>query len=433
MPALASHRKPRSRTRTNTPAVGFTTAAIAGVSLLSAQNATAGPKPTVEEVQKKIDDLYRQAGSSTREYNRAKEPTEQRRRTAARALDGAAQRTEESGESRRALGGHTPARYPTGDAARTAALLLADGPRPHADQTHQTHQTHQTDLAGLTHQTGGLADQTDQTDQWGPTEQRDRLTGQQRSAVTAYETQRAESAGQRSRATGGLDAHADATDATDPQESLRARKQAVQRKLAQAKELLSQLTAEERARLAELERQKEQQARRKAEARAEAAAMAGTEAEAGRQLRERGGQAREAAGRSADAAGAGGGSGSGTAGGTYAAKAERVLSFARAQIGKPYVRGATGPSSYDGSGLTQAAWRAAGVDLPRTTWDQVQSGQSVATAELLPGDLVFFYEDISHVGIYAGDGMMIHAPEPGANVREESIYYIPVHGSVRPA
>ncbi|MEV4919728.1 NlpC/P60 family protein [Streptomyces tirandamycinicus] len=427
MPALASHRKPRSRTRTNTPAVGFTTAAIAGVSLLSAQNATAGPKPTVEEVQKKIDDLYRQAGSSTREYNRAKEPTEQRRRTAGRALDGAAQRTEESGESRRALGGHTPARYPTGDAAPTAALLLADGPRPHADQTHQS------DLAGLTHQTGGLADQTDQ---WGPTEQRDRLTGQQRSAVTEYETQRAESAGQRSRATGGLDAHADATDATDatdPQESLRARKQAVQRKLAQAKELLSQLTAEERARLAELERQKEEQARRKAEARAEGEAMAGTAAEAGRQLRERGGQAREAAGRGADAAGAGGGTGSGTAGGTYAAKAERVLSFARAQIGKPYVRGATGPSSYDGSGLTQAAWRAAGVDLPRTTWDQVQSGQSVATAELLPGDLVFFYEDISHVGIYAGDGMMIHAPEPGANVREESIYYIPVHGSVRPA
>lgn len=49
------------------------------------------------------------------------------------------------------------------------------------------------------------------------------------------------------------------------------------------------------------------------------------------------------------------------------------------------------------------------------------------------GDLVFFYDDISHVGIYKGDGMMIHAPKPGANVREESIYYMPIYGSVRPA
>ncbi|MEU3072499.1 C40 family peptidase, partial [Streptomyces laurentii] len=103
------------------------------------------------------------------------------------------------------------------------------------------------------------------------------------------------------------------------------------------------------------------------------------------------------------------------------------------QIGKPYVWGATGPSSYDCSGLTQAAWRAAGVTLPRTTWDQVKVGTRVATADLQPGDLVFFYDDISHVGIYIGGGKMIHAPKPGAYVREESIYYMPIYGSVRPA
>lgn len=102
-------------------------------------------------------------------------------------------------------------------------------------------------------------------------------------------------------------------------------------------------------------------------------------------------------------------------------------------MGKPYVWGATGPASYDCSGLTQAAWKAAGVDIPRTTWDQVKIGTRVATADLRPGDLVFFYDDISHVGIYKGDGMMIHAPKPGANVREESIYYMPIYGSVRPA
>lgn len=390
MPALASHRKPRSRTRTNTPAVGFTTAAIAGVSLLSAQNATADPKPSIEEVQKKVDDLYRQAGSSTQEYNKAKESTEQQRRTVDRALDEAAERTEALNESRRALGSYAAAQYRTGAVTPTAALLFADNPQSYADQTQLM----------------------------------DRLTEQQRSAIADYETQRAEAAEQRAQATKSLET------LTDSQESLRARKQAVQKKLAEARELLSQLTAEERARLAELERKKEEEARRKAEARAKAEA----EAEAERQRQERERQAQEQTGTGTETgAGAGTGSGSGTAGGTYAAKAEKVLSFARAQIGKPYVWGATGPSSYDCSGLTQAAWRAAGVDLPRTTWDQVKAGQSVATADLLPGDLVFFYDDISHVGIYIGDGKMIHAPKPGANVREESIYYMPIHSSVRPA
>ncbi|WP_432076444.1 NlpC/P60 family protein [Streptomyces wuyuanensis] len=388
MPALASHRKPRSRTRTNTPAVGLTTAAIAGVSLLSAQNATADPKPSIEEVQKKVDDLYRQAGSSTQEYNKAKESTEQQRRKVDRALDEAAERTEALNESRRALGSYAAAQYRTGAVTPTAALLFADNPQSYADQTQLM----------------------------------DRLTEQQRSAVADYETQRAEAAEQRAKATESLEK------LTDSQDSLRARKQAVQKKLAEARELLSQLTAEERARLAELERKKEEEARRKAEARAKAEA----EAEAERRLQERERQAQEQTGTGTDT-GAGTGSGSGTAGGTYAAKAEKVLSFARAQIGKPYVWGATGPSSFDCSGLTQAAWRAAGVDLPRTTWDQVKAGQSVATADLLPGDLVFFYDDISHVGIYIGDGKMIHAPKPGANVREESIYYMPIHGGVRPA
>lgn len=76
MPALASHRKPRTRVRSTTPAVGLTTAALAGVTLLSTQSATAAPaspKPSIEDVQKKVDDLYRQAGTATQQYNQAKE------------------------------------------------------------------------------------------------------------------------------------------------------------------------------------------------------------------------------------------------------------------------------------------------------------------------------------------------------------------------
>jgi cell wall-associated NlpC family hydrolase len=103
-------------------------------------------------------------------------------------------------------------------------------------------------------------------------------------------------------------------------------------------------------------------------------------------------------------------------------EAQKALAFARAQIGKPYVWGAAGPGSYDSSGLTQAAWKAAGVALPRAVRDQAGAGRRVPLSEALPGDLVFFHGETGHVGVYAGDGMMIHAPRPGAQVREESVF-----------
>ncbi|WP_445279069.1 C40 family peptidase [Streptomyces sp. DSM 118148] len=117
-------------------------------------------------------------------------------------------------------------------------------------------------------------------------------------------------------------------------------------------------------------------------------------------------------------------------------KAEKAIAFARAQIGKPYVAGASGPGSYDCSGLTQAAWRAAGVTLPRAARDQAAMGTTVPLAEARPGDLVFFGDDSSHAGLLTGDGTMIHAPRPGAYVREEPVHLAGepvVHRVVRPA
>jgi cell wall-associated NlpC family hydrolase len=131
--------------------------------------------------------------------------------------------------------------------------------------------------------------------------------------------------------------------------------------------------------------------------------------------------------------GTGTGTGGGAADGSYAAGADRVIAFAEAQIGKPYVWGAAGPHSYDCSGLTRAAWLSAGVSLPRTTYDQADAGTRIARADMRPGDLVFFYDDISHVGVYAGGGQMIHAPKPGAEVRYESVDHMPFHSAVRPA
>ncbi|MFC9128702.1 NlpC/P60 family protein [Streptomyces sp. NPDC057099] len=117
-------------------------------------------------------------------------------------------------------------------------------------------------------------------------------------------------------------------------------------------------------------------------------------------------------------------------------RAERVIDFARAQTGRPCVWGAVGPGSYDAPGLTQAAWKAAGVMLPRTTQAQWGAGTQVSLADAQVGDLVFFHDDLGHVGIWSGDGMMIHAPGPGALIREESVFFAgqsAIKGAIRPA
>ncbi|WP_251096132.1 NlpC/P60 family protein [Streptomyces sp. Caat 7-52] len=103
-------------------------------------------------------------------------------------------------------------------------------------------------------------------------------------------------------------------------------------------------------------------------------------------------------------------------------RVSKAIAFARAQIGKPCVWGATGPDSYDCSSLTQAAWRAAGVVLPRAAHEQALAGTPVTTAGIEPGDLVLFFDDDRHVGLHVGGGMMVHAPGPGSTIREESIY-----------
>ncbi|MFF8392648.1 NlpC/P60 family protein [Streptomyces sp. NPDC016172] len=120
----------------------------------------------------------------------------------------------------------------------------------------------------------------------------------------------------------------------------------------------------------------------------------------------------------------------------HSTQTERVIAFARAQIGRPCVWGAVGPGSYDAPGLTRAAWKAADVTLPRTTQAQWGAGVQVSLADVRVGDLVFFHDDFGHVGICSGDGMMIHAPGPGALIREESLFFAgqsAVKGAVRPA
>jgi cell wall-associated NlpC family hydrolase len=97
--------------------------------------------------------------------------------------------------------------------------------------------------------------------------------------------------------------------------------------------------------------------------------------------------------------------------------AQVAIETAMGQRGKPYVWAASGPGSYDCSGLTAYAFRAAGISLPHSSRMQSQMGKAVSRDQLQPGDLVFFYSPVSHVGIYIGDGRMVHAPTSGDVVK----------------
>ncbi|WP_124812939.1 C40 family peptidase [Micromonospora globispora] len=102
------------------------------------------------------------------------------------------------------------------------------------------------------------------------------------------------------------------------------------------------------------------------------------------------------------------------------------------QIGKPYVWAANGPDSFDCSGLTQYAWAAAGVQLAHYTGDQWTSGVAVSRDNLRTGDLVFFYSDHHHMGIYVGNGLLVHAPHTGDVVRMAQLADMPYSGARRP-
>ena len=108
-----------------------------------------------------------------------------------------------------------------------------------------------------------------------------------------------------------------------------------------------------------------------------------------------------------------------------------AVRFAYAAIGTPYVWAGSGPNGYDCSGLTQAAWRAAGRSLPHNAAMQWNALPHIGRAALSPGDLVF-YSGLGHVGIYVGNGQIIHAPHAGDHVRLASVDVMPPYGYARP-
>ncbi|MFB6616667.1 NlpC/P60 family protein [Streptomyces sp. NPDC085524] len=207
----------------------------------------------------------------------------------------------------------------------------------------------------------------------------DHLSGKQVEAVQRIQAKQRTLAQQRQEAASKL-ADLDAT-----RKELGEKKKASQEKLAEAQALLNTLTAEERA-----------------------------------AIKDEDSRASRAAGQRVDL---GNVSASGRAGAALAA--------AKTKLGGAYVMGATGPSAFDCSGLTQWAYKQANVSISRTTYTQANDGTRISRSQLQPGDLVFFYSDLHHVGLYAGNNMTLHASNPRGGIKYESMDNMPFMFGVR--
>ncbi|MDX3533180.1 NlpC/P60 family protein [Streptomyces sp. MB09-01] len=121
-----------------------------------------------------------------------------------------------------------------------------------------------------------------------------------------------------------------------------------------------------------------------------------------------------------------------SASGPSSGRAAAAVMAARSAVGRPYVWGSTGPSGFDCSGLMVWSYRQAGVSLPRTSQAQRHAGRQVPLSQARPGDLVTYRSDASHVGMYVGNGQVVHAPYPGARVRYDPVGMMPVSSVTRP-
>jgi len=323
---------------------------------------------TVQQIRARVDRLDRQAEQAGQAYDAEQAAVAALQRRADTLQDQVARSAAAAESARTAVGSLAASQYRDGTMSGSIRLILADDPSTFLGQA--------SDMAQL--------DATEQQQVRRYAQQSAVLERQEAAARRALEQLSAE------------------------RRRLAAAKATVESKLAQAKRLLATLDAEQRAEVA-----------RQQQAAAGAAGAAKTPSGTS-------GAAHTASGSEADGAG-------GTGGGDAASpRAAEAVSFAREQLGKPYAWGATGPGAYDCSGLTQAAWAAAGVSLPRTTYQQIDAGRRIPVSRLRPGDLVFYYSGVSHVGIYVGGGRIIHAPHPGAPVRYAPVDSMPVVGAVRP-
>ncbi|MFJ4096158.1 NlpC/P60 family protein [Kitasatospora sp. NPDC089913] len=399
---MGKRRKPSPPSRAR---LAVLTTAVVGGTVLASGAARAEPAPTLASVKEQVDRLNEEAEQAIERYNGFQEKQQKLQGEANRIQEKLARGQDAMNELRTQLGVVGAEQYRTNGIDPGIQLMLDSDP------------------AGYL---GRASVQGQVADSW--TNLLRRAQDEQRK----LDQERAEAA--------ATLADLDAVGA-----SLNAQKTQIQSKLAQSEALLNRLSAEDRARI------NAQEAADRARAAAQQAAAAERAKAAEKEAADRAkAAAKEASGKGATAAPqtpapntpapapqtpaantpapAANTPAPPAAGGRAAA----IVQFAYAQLGKPYGWSKTGPSSFDCSGLTGAAYRAADVSLPRTSQEQWKVGARIARGDLQPGDLVFFYNDLHHVGVYIGDGKMIHAPRTGKNIEVLPIGVMPYMGAVRP-
>ncbi|MGW7405155.1 NlpC/P60 family protein [Streptomyces sp. NPDC054833] len=359
---MAVHRRPQQRSLGGNTARTAVTIALAGAATATGFEGIghAEPQLTPAQVKARVDKLYQEAEVATEKYNGAKEKADSAEQRLKSLRDEAARKEQKLNSARDALGSVAAAQYRSGGLDPTVQLMLSGDPDRYLEGT-------------------AFAE---------------RAGDRQSQAVTRVRGQLREIEQLRGAA------HVELVSLRSRQAELKRQKKTVTGKLGEARELLSGLTPQERARVT---------------------------ADGGTDTATAASHASRSASDTRDAL---------TVPGSAAApnsRAAAAVAYAYQKLGSPYVWGATGPNAFDCSGLAQAAYRSAGISLPRTTYAQINAGRRVSRSALQPGDLVFFYSGISHVGIYVGNGQMIHAPNPSAPVRLAPIDEMPFAGATRVA
>ncbi|MFF7589671.1 NlpC/P60 family protein [Kitasatospora purpeofusca] len=387
---MASHRRPKPAGRTR---VSIMTGLAAAAVALSAQSgAHADPAPTKDQVKEQVDQLNEQAEVATENYNGAQAKQQELQKQVAELQDKVARQQAVVTEAQGGLSEIAGEQYRTGGISQTVQLMLSASPDNFLSQADALNQAGSTQSGALKE----LQEQQRRLDQ-------DRNETQTKLGELESTTQQ-----------------------------LKTAKDDVQGKLAKAQQLLNTLTEQERQALRAAEEKAAAEAKAKADAaKAEAAKAAKAKADAERATRDTNRSDLSApAPASTPAPAAAAKPAAPAANGSRAAAA---IAAAESKLGAPYVYGATGPNSFDCSGLTGWAYAQAGVSLPRTSQEQANAGTRIGSdiSQAQPGDLVIFYGDRHHVGIYVGGGQVIHAPKPGASVRYESASNMPVNTIVR--
>lgn len=320
---------------------GFDRGAAAALCVLSAAAAALGTVPAVaaphDDTRSRVDRLYEEAEKATEAYNKADERADALRGQVGDAQDRIARQQERLNSMRDQLGSLAGAQYRSGGLDPTLALLFSDDPDDYLAKAAAIDRI-------SSHQAGELKDLQDVM----------RQLAQERAEAT--------------KKLGELE---------KSRKAVASHKRTVEKKLAEARQLLNSLPDDERAGY-------------------------GRASRSGRDDMPDFGGAVSASGRAAAA-----------------------VAAARSALGRPYVWGANGPTGFDCSGLMQWSYAQAGVALPRTSQAQRYAGRQVPLSQAQPGDLVTYRSDASHVGMYAGNGQVIHAPYPGAPVRYDPVGMMP--------